>query len=316
MAALVRLLEPLDLAAPAVRTAISRMVRQGWLHPLRLSVGPGYLLSAKAVRRLDDAAGRIYRTGRQPWDGTFDMIIADPPSDRGARTRLAADLAFLGYGRLDDTTWVAPRRSAEADMTLAEQNITYERFTATHSAGKGGATRLVRRAWDLTGTAREYQRFVAEMTPQLDAVDHRSSDRQAYAARFHLVHRWRAFLFRDPQLPEELLPDGWPGAVAAAFFDEQAARLRRAADRYVDACLEACIRPAHPMPALPPYPRRVSGAAPVASGMAVPTPGMAVPIPGTPSVPAAANHPVGRVPVPPGPPAGNRSHHATKRSTT
>ena len=31
VAVLVRLLAPLEVAAPAVRTAISRMVRQGWL---------------------------------------------------------------------------------------------------------------------------------------------------------------------------------------------------------------------------------------------------------------------------------------------
>ncbi|MFC7647845.1 hypothetical protein ACFQX6_50660 [Streptosporangium lutulentum] len=31
VAALVRLLAPLGIAAPAVRTAVSRMVRQGWL---------------------------------------------------------------------------------------------------------------------------------------------------------------------------------------------------------------------------------------------------------------------------------------------
>ena len=31
VAALIRLLAPLGIAAPAVRTAVSRMVRQGWL---------------------------------------------------------------------------------------------------------------------------------------------------------------------------------------------------------------------------------------------------------------------------------------------
>src|SRR5436305_6621972 len=69
VAALVRLLAPLGIAPPAVRTAVSRMVRQGWLHPVRLAAGPGYALTARAMRRLDEAAGRIYRTGRQPWDG-------------------------------------------------------------------------------------------------------------------------------------------------------------------------------------------------------------------------------------------------------
>ena len=65
----------------------------------------------------------------------------------------------------------------------------------------------------------------------------RASDEQAYAVRFRLVHAWRTFLFRDPQLPPSLLPEGWPGTAAAAFFDRHAARLRPAADRYVDSAL-------------------------------------------------------------------------------
>ena len=51
------------------------------------------------------------------------------------------------------------------------------------------------------------------------------------------MHAWRAFLFRDPQLPAALLPARWPGAGAATFFDRHAARLRPAADRYVERCL-------------------------------------------------------------------------------
>src|SRR5437016_739312 len=98
VAALVRLLAPLGIAAPAVRTAVSRMVRQGWLYPLRLSSGPGYLLTPKAARRLDDAGARIYRTGRVAWDGSFDMVVLDPPARRAERNKLAANLSFLGYG--------------------------------------------------------------------------------------------------------------------------------------------------------------------------------------------------------------------------
>src|SRR3954465_3514917 len=95
VAALVRLLAPLGIAAPAVRTAVSRMVRQGWLHPLRLSSGPGYLLTPKAAPRLDEAAARIYRTHRVSWDGNFDLIVIDAPGARPDRLRLAQNLAFL-----------------------------------------------------------------------------------------------------------------------------------------------------------------------------------------------------------------------------
>jgi phenylacetic acid degradation operon negative regulatory protein len=237
VAALVRLLAPLGIAAPAVRTAVSRMVRQGWLHPLRLSNGPGYLLTPKAGRRLDEAAARIYRTDQTCWDGRFDLVVIDPPAQRAERARLAANLSFLGYGAIDTATWVAAHATDEVESLLGEAGVRYERFSAAHTGGGTGAMALVRRAWDLTEIAAAYGTFVDQLTPVVFAVDGRD-DEKAYAARFTLVHAWRTFLFRDPQLPPELLPEPWPGSDAAEFFDRHAARLRPAADRYVDRCLE------------------------------------------------------------------------------
>jgi phenylacetic acid degradation operon negative regulatory protein len=238
VAALVKLLAPLGIAPAAVRTAVSRMVRQGWLHPLRLSAGPGYLITPKAARRLDEAGARIYRTTKASWDGRFDLLVLDPPAGRRERQRLAANLGYLGYGMLDERTWVATRPGEDVDTLLDEAAVRYERFTASHAAGNPGAVALVRRAWDLEEIGEAYAVFVAEQRPLLARVTARSDDEHAYAARFRLVHAWRTFLFRDPQLPPALLPDRWPGTSAAAFFDRHAARLRPAADRYVDLCLE------------------------------------------------------------------------------
>jgi phenylacetic acid degradation operon negative regulatory protein len=242
VAALVRLLAPLGIAAPAVRTAVSRMVRQGWLHPLRLSSGPGYLLTPKAARRMDEAAARVYRTTKIEWDGTFDLIVIDSPAQRGDRARLAANLAFLGYGSIDGTTWVATRAAEEAESLLHESGLRYERFAASHTAGTLGAVALVQRAWNLDEIGGAYERFVRELRPVVAAITEHSTDEESYAARFRLVHAWRTFLFSDPQLPPALLPSRWPGTAAAAFFDRQAGRLRPAADRYVDLCLEQSSR--------------------------------------------------------------------------
>ena len=235
VAALVRLLAPVGIAPPAVRTAVSRMVRQGWLHPMRLVSGPGYLLTPKAARRLDEAAVRIYRTGRNGWDGRFDLVVTHAPVPR----REAKRLTFLGYGMLGEYAWVAPRASDEVDAVLADAGVRYERFSASHSAGSPGAAEVVGRAWNLPEIGKAYEDFIAEQRPVVTAVNARSSDEEAYAARFQLVHAWRSFLFRDPQLPASLLPARWPGATAATFFDRHAARLRPAADRFVDRCLRA-----------------------------------------------------------------------------
>jgi len=235
VAALVKLLSPLGIAPPAVRTAVSRMVRQGWLHPLRLVSGPGYLLTPKAARRLDEAAARIYRTGRSGWDGRFDLILLHGPLARKDANRLA----YLGYGTLGEHAWVAPRAADDVDAVLDDAGVGYERFSAAHAAGSPGAAEVVGRAWDLSSLAESYETFVADLRPVVGAVNARSSDEEAYAARFRLVHAWRSFLFRDPQLPPSLLPPRWPGVSAAGFFDRHATRLRPAADRYVERCLQS-----------------------------------------------------------------------------
>lgn len=238
VAALVKLLAPLGIAAPAVRTAVSRMVRQGWLHPLRLVSGPGYLLTPRAARRLDEAAARIYRTGRAGWDGRFDLVLLKTPVTR----RDARRLSFLGYGPLGEHAWVAARPGDEVDLVLKDLSVPYERFLASHVAGSAGAAEIVSKAWNLPEIGRAYEDFVTEHRPLLAAVTARSSDEEAYAARFQLVHAWRSFLFRDPQLPVSLLPPQWAGLAAAAFFDRHAARLRPAADRHVERCLASVHR--------------------------------------------------------------------------
>jgi phenylacetic acid degradation operon negative regulatory protein len=233
---------------------------------LRLASGPGYLLTARATRRLDDAAARIYRTGQEPWSAEFDLIVLDLPSSRVHRARVIASLAFLGYGRLGEATvWVAPRPADELATLLDESGLRYERFSATHAAGTKGAIALVERAWDLAEIGEAYRQFVADQRARLGRLGPASTDEQSYAARFQLVHAWRSFLFRDPQLPAPLLPADWPGQAAAESFDRWAARLRPAADRYVDHCLDQSSRTAtrRPSPTGPgrtyPYPTRKGG---------------------------------------------------------
>jgi phenylacetic acid degradation operon negative regulatory protein len=232
VAALVRLLAPLGVAAPAVRTAVSRMVRQGWLEPVRLTGAPGYALTPRAVRRLDDASARIYGRDRASWDGTWHLVVTPRLAERAGRERLRAGLSFLGYAPLADGTWIGPRSSGELDALLEAEGVRAQRFTAEHDGDGAG---LIREAWDLDGLARSYVRWLAEA--QAIVGTEPAGDEEAFAVRSRLVHEWRKFLFRDPGLPRALLPPDWPGDKAAAFFGAEAARLLPAAARFVDACL-------------------------------------------------------------------------------
>lgn len=240
VAAIVRMLAPLDVTAPAVRTAISRMVRQGWLVPTEVNGGRGYELTERARQRLDDAAARIYRTREAKWYGAWDLLVLDPLQDRSARERVRSGLAFLGYAPLSDSTWISPFRSPEVDALLSAEGTGAARFDAQDPDPRGRAEQ----AWDLAALGAAYARWheeavklVADPATVLGNGD-LADDERAFVVRSHLVHEWRKFLFIDPGLPAELLPGDWPGHAAARFFAEQAERLLPAASRFVDRCLD------------------------------------------------------------------------------
>jgi phenylacetic acid degradation operon negative regulatory protein len=240
VAALVRLLAPLDIKAPAVRTAISRMVRQGWLEPIPTTAGPGYAMTPRAWHRLDQAAARIYRTHERAWDRRWHLLVLDPIGNRSARERVRSALTFLGYAPLADNTWTAAYHSDEVDTVLATDRAGARSFTAEYT---GDPVQLARQLWDLDALGEAYADWLEDARDLVGQArdpspDESRGDERAFAVRSRLLHEWRKFLFRDPGLPAELLPAGWPGASAAEFFDAEADRLLPAASRFVDRCLE------------------------------------------------------------------------------
>jgi phenylacetic acid degradation operon negative regulatory protein len=234
VAALVRCLAALSIAPPAVRTAVSRMVRQGWLVAVRTSAGPGYALTPRAEHRLTEAAARIYRSTDRSWDGSWHLVALPRIGERSRRDRVRQGLRYLGYGRIDDTTWIAARPSTELDDLLAAEAVHAERFSARH---EGDSHALVQQVWDLGALADEYGRWLVGAGELVGPIGSSASDEEAFTARSNLVHEWRKFLFIDPQLPDELLPPDWVGRKAARYFDNQAARLLPATGRFIDTCL-------------------------------------------------------------------------------
>ncbi|MDQ6641555.1 MAG: PaaX family transcriptional regulator [Actinomycetota bacterium] len=233
VSALVRLLEPLGVAAPAVRTAISRMVSQGWLDAQNVDGAPGYALTERAGLWLDDAARRIYRTSSTEWDGSWRVLVLDAVPDRPRRERVRNQLRYLGYAPLSDSTWVSPRK-IDPGALLAEESVGSVRFTCADPAPVAALVD----AFEPEALGAAYQQWLSEARTQVEAHPD-GSEQDAFAVRSTLVHEWRKFLFRDPGLPAVLLPPQWPGLEAAAFFDRETARLLPPARRFIDECLHS-----------------------------------------------------------------------------
>lgn len=246
VAALIRLLEPLGIRPPAVRTAISRMVGQGWLTPVEIGTSPvpGYELTERARLRLDRAGTRIYRTDRE-WDGLWHVRVLGPITDRRRRERVRNQLRFLGVAPVSDSTWVSPRASVEVDRLLLDEGLDAVCLTTSDI----GPVPVLLAAFDVETLAAEYAAWLADAKDLVATLvaqpggptDRWSDDVAAFVVRTELVHSWRKFLFTDPGLPDALLPREWPGRRAAAFFDQHAAQLLPAADRFIDLCLSPTV---------------------------------------------------------------------------
>ena len=60
------------------------------------------------------------------------------------------------------------------------------------------------------------------------------TDEECFIERAYLVHRYRKFLFIDPGLPKELLPERWSGNHAALLFNQYYQLLAEPANRFFE----------------------------------------------------------------------------------
>ncbi|WP_154402121.1 PaaX family transcriptional regulator C-terminal domain-containing protein [Ornithinimicrobium cavernae] len=237
----ITLLGSCGIAAPATRTAVSRMTSQGWLQPETRRTIRGYAATPAGRERLGEAWARIYRPDTAGWDGRWQLVVTGRPADRGQRDRVAATLGFLGYGRMAPQTWLAARPAPELAAALDALGIDYSVLTTTDLPD---ADRVVARTWDLTELAASYRDFAEDTARLRDRVRSSWTPQEAYRVRATLVHRWRKFLFVDPALPAEVLPEGWPGQAARELFLEVADQLLQPARIFVGDALASAGAPA------------------------------------------------------------------------
>lgn len=232
--ALVRLAAELGVTANALRSALSRMTREGWLGARRRGGPPRYRLTPRGRELIEEGVRRIYGRHRATWDGRWLLVSYSLPElRRGHRDRLRQGLSFLGLGSLGNGLFVTPhdlrqqlhdliaRHGVESDVTMHYGHLEWPADPA----------QIVARAWDLEQLASRYAAFVAR-TQRAASQAAGADDREAFRQRFLLTHEFRRFPFSDPDLPDVLLPVGWVGHTARAVFLDYNRRLRRRAERF------------------------------------------------------------------------------------
>jgi phenylacetic acid degradation operon negative regulatory protein len=235
----VALLGEFGFSAGASRVALARLVRRDLLRPTRNGRLVYYELTPRCEQLLADGDRRIFAFGRRDAEPDAWTVLwhAIPEARRISRARLASRLRFLGFGSLQDGTWLAPHDHEEELVALL-----HELGVAEHAGVLVGQPArslafgaLVARVWKLDELARRYAVFAAEFAAWREE-DARAEidDREAFLVRTRLTDVFRRLPPLDPELPGPAAAESGRRE-AVALFQELFAALAPAAQRYFDA---------------------------------------------------------------------------------
>src|SRR5262245_6241734 len=94
--------------AGLVRTAISRLVTDGWFERTRIGKHSYYRLSAERAAEFAAATTRIYRASDPSWSGEMDVVIIAGP-DVAQRALYRDRMLGEGYGQAAANVMLRPR---------------------------------------------------------------------------------------------------------------------------------------------------------------------------------------------------------------
>ncbi|MBA1154678.1 PaaX family transcriptional regulator C-terminal domain-containing protein [Microvirga mediterraneensis] len=225
LASLHEIMRAFRISDTLVRTALSRLVSEGWFERWKVGRNSYYRLTLQGQEAFAQATQRIYADPPQDWQGSFDLLLLENAQDRSA---LRSELTVAGYGALGP------------DLLLAATSLTdgtgpFLRLSAT-PADPATARRLVEKAWPLAEIEGRYKRFIDIYSGIRGALERGAgfTNLDALLVRILLIHDYRRAVLKDPLLPAQLLPEPWAGTAARALCGTIYRTLLPAAERWID----------------------------------------------------------------------------------
>lgn len=243
---LIRLLSEFGHNDQSVRAAISRMNKQGWVQSEKVGNKSYYSLTDRGQKRIDEAGKRIFKLMPEKWDGKWRIFMYNIPEEiRNVRDELRKELVWSGFGTLSSSCWISANDLEKQVFDLIEKYEIgdYVDFFISKYEGPHENSRLVEKSWNLEDINMKYQEFILEYS-QKYIIDKNKiqkgnkTDAECFVERTKLVHEYRKFLFVDPGLPEDLLPEKWLGGHAASLFSDYYKELAEPASRFFESVFQ------------------------------------------------------------------------------
>jgi phenylacetic acid degradation operon negative regulatory protein len=177
------------------------------------------------LHRLTEAGRLRALGGRNPeacwkrhWDGRWRLILFDVPEVRSsARNKLRRYLQSRSFGYLQNSVWITPDPVSEERALLAGGSVDVESLIVLEARPCAGESdvEIVAGAWDFV----EINEHYAKHREVLARRPRRRLDTEAAAKVFYRWlseerEAWMDAMWRDPLLPESLLPRSYAGQLS------------------------------------------------------------------------------------------------------
>ncbi len=231
LSSLLAICAALGIEGGVVRTALTRLAADGLIERRRVGRNSFHRLAPRMADEFARATEQIYFATPQRWSGAWRLAILPAGGEGPEREALRQ----AGYGDIAPNVLIAPLGADGRPCSGREPPLGQAVLLDATGAPAEGRT-LAARAWRLDLVAGGSQGEVGGVAPLEAALGSSAKlgELEALMIRIRLVHAYRRIALKDPLLPGELLPAGWPGHEARRVCAAIYRRVREPSERWLD----------------------------------------------------------------------------------
>lgn len=235
---LVELLGYFGFSHGAARIALSRLCQRERLSRVKRGRFVFYKLTNEGEQIMAEGDRRIFSFGVKSNKGEAWTVVWHriPDHARLERTKLARRLRFLGFGPVQDGTWVAPHdREQEVLQLLTDLGLTdFAGVLLGRPVASIDFRSLIEGVWDLPEINQRYEHFIAAFDPYAKPeAQERLTPREAFIVLTLLSDVFKRFPSLDPELGNDAMP-GERRSRAVDIFHATYEALMEPAQRHFD----------------------------------------------------------------------------------
>ncbi|MDO4578605.1 MAG: phenylacetic acid degradation operon negative regulatory protein PaaX [Acinetobacter sp.] len=257
LASLIQLMDVFGLNERSVRTAVFRLVQNGWLVSEKIGRTSYYRITENSRQRFIMADQKIYSFQHKEWDQKWDLVLLSSVELEN-KAILKKELEWLGFANIATNVMAYPGcdhlklQNLLLNLQMTDQVVIFKAETLQlWQESYPTIKRMVATNWPVPELHQRYEKFMGDFREFLNLVD--AEDEldpvQAFQIRILLIHQYRRILLKDPNLPFELLPSDWLSLNARNLSSNLYQRVVNAGEEFfmeLARTSEGSMPPAHP----------------------------------------------------------------------